>query len=313
VLVLAFCLINAGTIASAWAQQNPVNFGGGSFKVDPGAVVGTYQQSGQGITFGPRVSLGDSVGGTIPPIRAGAANGVGLIMRLTGTNPELPFSLEIFDANFNITAKFQGQTTGGGAVASFVPLQLVTGSVQGTTIAGLQFTWDGDGSINIELLSLALSTSPSPGPTPAPKPTATPPPVSKPPRPDPTATPTPTPTASPPAKPGMGVAPQPARDHTRPVVRLVSPNKVRGSHYTLTANLSDNIRPVRVQYRLRAPGAKAFGKWISVNLRNTAKAQNWSSPRLTLNTRGVWMIQVQAFDAAKNASLAPTIRVNRTR
>jgi hypothetical protein len=316
VLVFAFCLINAGAIASAWAQQNPVNLGTGSFKVDPGAVIGTYQQSGQGITFGPRVSLGDGVGGTIPPIRVGAASGVGLIMRLIGTNPELPFTLETFDANFNVTAKFQGQTTGLGLVASFVPLKLVEGSVQGVAIAGLQFTWDGDGPINIELLSLSVSTSPSPGPTPAPKPTATPPPSSTPPRPAPTATPTPTPApnpiASPPAKPGTGVAPQPARDRTRPGVKIVSPNKVRGSHYTLRANLSDNVRPLRVQYRLRAPGAKDFGKWIPVNLRNKAKTQNWSSPRLTLNRRGVWQVQVQAFDAAKNASLVPTLRVNRT-
>jgi hypothetical protein len=234
-------------------------------------------------------------------------------MRLIGTNPELPFTLDTFDANFNVTAKFQGQTTGLGLVASFVPLKRVEGSVQGVAIAGLQFTWDGDGPINIELLSLSVSTSPSPGPTPAPKPTATPPPVSKPPRPAPTATPTPAPTATPPAKPGTGVGPQTGLDRTRPTVRIVSPATVRGSNYRLVAKLADNIRPVRVQYRLRAPGAKAFGRWTSVNLRNKAKTQNWSLPRIALNKRGVWVIQVQVFDAAKNASLAPTIRVNRTR
>jgi hypothetical protein len=81
----------------------------------------------------------------------------------------------------------------------------------------------------------------------------------------------------------------------------------------LAARLTDNIRPVVVQYRLKAPGARSFQKWIPVNLRNKASAQNWSLPRIALNKRGVWVIQVQVFDAAKNASLAPTIRVNRTR
>ena len=266
--LLAICA--AVSPQSLWAQRPLVSLGSGSLSVDPGAVTAAYKQSGLGISFGPRVSLGDSIGGRISPIGFSGSNAaLGLLVRLTGANPELPFTFETFDANFNVTAKFQGQTTGAGNAASFVPLRLVEGSVRGTTIAGLQFTWDGAASISVELLSLALSTSPS-------------------------------------------VPPQPVPDRTRPTVKIVLPATVRGNTYTLSARLTDNVRPVRVQYRLRPLGAKSFGKWTSVNLSNKAPAQDWSQPGIVLNKRGVWEIQVQVFDAAKNASLVPTFRVNRT-
>jgi hypothetical protein len=277
--LLAICA--AVSPQSLSAQRPIVSLGSGSLSVDPAAVTVAYKQSSQGISFGPGVSLGDSLGGRIPPVGlSGSNNALGLLVRLTGANPGLPFTFETFDTNFNITAKFQGQTTGAGSATSFVPLKLVEGSAQGTTIAGLQFTWDGTAPISVELLSLALSTSPDPQPTPSPSP---------------------------------GISPQPAPDSTRPTVRIVSPATTRGNTYTLSARLTDNVRPVRVRYRLRTPGEKSFGKWTAVNLGNKARVQNWSQPRIVLDKRGVWEIQVQVFDAAKNASLVPTFRVNRTR
>ena len=303
---MAVFLVATSLVASA--QQTLVSFGSGSFSVDPGAVTAAYKQSGQGISFGPGISLGDSIGGRISPIRLpGGSSSLGLIMRLNGANPDLPFSLEAFDANFNVTAKFQGQTSDLVGATSFVPLKLVEGSVQASSIAGLQFTWDGGGAVNVELLSIATTTSPASPPSSAPEPSPSPTPALQSPSP-----PAPAPSPSPAPKPSPGLSPKPISDRARPTLKIISPATVRGSHYTMTVNLSDNVRPVRVQYRLRAPSAKDFGKWIPVNLRNKAKTQNWSSPHLTLNRLGVWQVQVQAFDAAKNASLVPTLRVNRT-
>jgi hypothetical protein len=101
-------------------------------------------------------------------------------------------------------------------------------------------------------------------------------------------------------------------DKQAPSVKITSARSLRSRVYTLAARLTDDVRPVRVQYRLRAPGGKAFGKWSSVTLRNKAKTQNWSQ-RVTLNRLGAWHIQVRAVDADNNASDVQMLRVNRIR
>ena len=159
--------------------------------------------------------------------------------------------------------------------------------------------------------SPAAPGTPAPSPSPTPEPIADAPPAPRPPS-LPTGSPSPTPLSGS-TLPAPASTLSPGLDRTRPTVRITSPATLRGADYTLAARLADNVRPVILQYRLRAPGARAFGKWTSVKLRNNASKQNWSQPRIKLGSRGVWAIQVRVIDAAKNHSLVPTLRVNRTR
>jgi hypothetical protein len=100
-------------------------------------------------------------------------------------------------------------------------------------------------------------------------------------------------------------------DTKRPSVGITSSRTVRTAAYTLKARLSDNVAPVRVDYRVRRPNGN-FGRWISKPLSGTQSVINWSES-LNLGRRGTWQIQVRAFDSAGNASRTDSIRVNRRR
>ena len=100
-------------------------------------------------------------------------------------------------------------------------------------------------------------------------------------------------------------------DEEAPAVKITSPGSVRGRLYTLAARLEDNVRPVRVRYRLMAPGQIKFGPWSSVALSEGASTRNWSRRGVELGKRGNWRVQVQAFDAAGNASVIKALTVRR--
>jgi hypothetical protein len=149
-------IMSVGMVSSAGGQQTLASFAGGSFAVDPLGVSGPYGQDSQGIFFEPTVSLGDTVGGFIPEIAGPSGIAAwGLIMRVAGANPNLPFSIETLDANFSVTARFTGSTFGVGQEPTFVPLVLKD-YYRSSPVVGLQFTWDGGGEIRAAVLAVAL-------------------------------------------------------------------------------------------------------------------------------------------------------------
>jgi hypothetical protein len=231
---LVVAVLGAGLPPQALAQQTLVSFGSHSFIIDPAALTAVYRQDAEGISFGPSVALGDTIGGTITVIPAPGVDAKwGLIMRVNGSNPNLPFSVETFDANFNVLAKFTGSTAGVGAEPTFVPMILAERPGNTPTIVGLQLTWDGGDPIDATVMALAVAPTPTPGPTPvstpipspSPAPTATPAPnpsptpISSPspspslpfpvPNPSPSPTPTPAPTPDPAPKPAPSPTPAP--------------------------------------------------------------------------------------------------------
>jgi hypothetical protein len=103
-----------------------------------------------------------------------------------------------------------------------------------------------------------------------------------------------------------------APDSSRPTVQITSPSQALSRFYTLAARLADDVRPVAVRYRLKAPLGKGFGPWTSwAALVNTAKSQNWSKRRVELPKLGNWQVQVQARDAALNTSVPHSFAVTR--
>jgi len=149
---------------NADASFDLVNLGTNSFTIDSGVGIGSYEQTGYSLVFRDTVSLGNTQAGTFAERDWSGYESFGLRMTLTGENPELPFTVEFLDVNFESIAKYQGNTTG----LSFVPTVAMLGlSVLGnenfSQVVGMQFTWDGEGSIDTSLTEVVGFGTPATG------------------------------------------------------------------------------------------------------------------------------------------------------
>lgn len=138
------------------------------FTVEPAATTAPYSQTASGIVFSGAYALGDTLAGYVQPNADYSAYGsapwqFGVVMTLTGANPNLPFSVTFFDDEFNSINTYSGTTTAAVAgVATFVPLTLsIPGTGVLTTIGGLQYNWDGGGTINTTVSEIAAVPEPS--------------------------------------------------------------------------------------------------------------------------------------------------------
>jgi len=114
------------------------------------------------------------------------------------------------------------------------------------------------------------------------------------------------------------VDPSAYRDRIAPTLTVDAPatNGVltKGDHFMVRGTAADNITPTRLNYRLREPGASAYGKWQRGKLQGSGPVRPWDL-RLPLDAEGSWRVQVRVADAAGNLSAAVTrtIVVDRTR
>jgi len=156
----------AGIASSAHAQQiDLVSLGSATFTVDPGATTAAYTQTGSGIVFNGTYALGDTLGGTFATQNWSnpSYTEFGVVMTLTGANPFLPFSVQFYDGSFNVINTYGGTTAPLVAgTPTYTPLSL---SIAGTgilsSVAGIQFTWDGGGTINTTVEKVAAVPEPS--------------------------------------------------------------------------------------------------------------------------------------------------------
>jgi hypothetical protein len=211
-LLISAVLLQAMAAALS-AQQILTGLGSAAFAVETTASSGSYSQDANALLFGPSVGLGDTVGGRTAPFLfdPNSAASVGLIMQRTGLNPGVPFTVELFDANLALVARYVGQTFAVADSPVLVPLSLSGPVTPGQrTVGGLQFTWDNAANIGMAVISLVSSSSPGPSPTPTPIPSPTPDasPVPSP-SPSPGASPTPVPSPTPDASPVPSPSPSP--------------------------------------------------------------------------------------------------------
>jgi hypothetical protein len=156
----------AASAATSFAQQiDLVSLGSPIFTVDAGATTASYSQTGSGLIFNGAYALGDTLGGsfasqdwsayTAPPYQ------FGVVMSLTGINPDLPFSVQFYDSAFNVINTYSGTTT----LDTNSPFQSLTLAIPGTgvlsDVAGIQFTWDGGGTVNTTAEKVAVIPEPS--------------------------------------------------------------------------------------------------------------------------------------------------------
>jgi hypothetical protein len=141
------------------------SFGSSSFTIDAGATTAPNSQNSTGITFSPTMTLGDTLGGvynSAPFDWSSFGNGdFAIKMSIVGANPNLPFSLTLFDTNFNLL-NLEG-TTVGVTTDTYIPLTFVSivGGSPLADVAGAQFTWDGGGAINATISEVAAVPEPS--------------------------------------------------------------------------------------------------------------------------------------------------------
>jgi hypothetical protein len=156
--ILTAAALTVAVSSSSIAQIDLVSLGSGTFTVDPGATTASYTQSASGVLFNGAYALGDTLGGTFATQDWSAYTDFEVKMTLTGTNPNLPFSVQFYDASFNVINTYGGTTVPLVAgTPTYAPLSIVIpGTGVLTSVAGAQFTWDGAGTINTTVESIAV-------------------------------------------------------------------------------------------------------------------------------------------------------------
>jgi hypothetical protein len=155
------------TAAPSLAQQiDLVSLGSPTFTIDPAATTAAYSQTASGVVFNGAYALGDTLGGSFTTQNWSAYTSptydFGIVMTLTGTNPDLPFSVQFYDDTFQVINTYAGTTTGA-TTSTFMPLTLaIPGTGILTSVAGVQFTWDGGGTINATVEKVAATVVPEP-------------------------------------------------------------------------------------------------------------------------------------------------------
>ncbi|MFM5986104.1 MAG: hypothetical protein ACKO9I_12395, partial [Sphaerospermopsis kisseleviana] len=153
-------------LSSAKAQYiDLILFGTPTFYVEPAATTAAYSQTSSGLVFNGAYALGDTIGGTITtadwtPYLAQLPGFI--VMSLQGPNPDLPFSVQLYDSGFNIINTYAGTTSGFGPTLAEALTLVVPGTDVWHDVRGAQFTWDGSGTINnltVRSLSILPETS----------------------------------------------------------------------------------------------------------------------------------------------------------
>lgn len=160
-LILAAVLL---LCPAAHAYIDLVSLGSPGFTVAPEATTAAYTQSSDGIVFNGTYVLGNTLGGTFATQNWSnpAFTTFAVKMTLTGVNPNLPFSVQFYDEAFGIINTYNATTTGILGTPTYVDLTLgIPGTGILTSVVGVQFTWDGDGTINTTVQGVAAVPEPS--------------------------------------------------------------------------------------------------------------------------------------------------------
>jgi len=150
-----FALVLAAIIPAPSPAAFPLqNLGSDSLIVDPEATTAIYAQTDNVLRFHGSYGLGDTLGGVFSgdPQDWTPFGSFGLRMAVTGENPNLPFTVEFYDAGFNVINYYQATTVGIGLRSLVVHLDWSrSGTMNFSQVAGLQFTWDSPGTIDTSL------------------------------------------------------------------------------------------------------------------------------------------------------------------
>jgi hypothetical protein len=164
VLLTLWCLtINTNAqLITKIGQLNSENFA-----IEESVTTAPHTQDANGINFNSSFPLGATLGGlftTATPKDWSVynTNDFGLVMNISGTNPNMSFTIEFYDSDLGIANTFTGASTLNTGSDIFMPLTLSTPGL-GTMndILGVQFTWDSPDSINATWKEIGVVPEPS--------------------------------------------------------------------------------------------------------------------------------------------------------
>lgn len=160
-------LICAGT--SHAQNVDLISLGSSSFTLDPGSTIGSGTQNATGLVWAPSVALGDQLAGTFtsadwtPYTDPSSYTGFALRMNVTGTNPDLFFSLTLYDSAFSPINTYGGSTFGLTSTPSLVSLTLdAPGSGDFSAVTGALLSWGGGATINTTASEVVAVAVPEP-------------------------------------------------------------------------------------------------------------------------------------------------------
>ena len=145
--------------------SDPAAFGG----VVATTFTGLGAQTSSGFVYNGTVNFGDNVFGQLASAHVWSSQvGPGIVftlfMSVSGTNPDIPFSLEFFDSAFASIDIWEGTTVGLTATPVYNNLSIITpGSGNYSDVGSFVLTWNGGGAetLNSTVSNIAVVPEPS--------------------------------------------------------------------------------------------------------------------------------------------------------
>jgi hypothetical protein len=145
--------------------SDPAAFGG----VVATTFTGLGAQTSSGFVYNGTVNFGDNVFGQLASAQDWSSQvGPGIVftlfMSVSGTNPDIPFSLEFFDSAFASIDIWEGTTVGLTATPVYNNLSIITpGSGNYSDVGSFVLTWNGGGAetLNSTVSNIAVVPEPS--------------------------------------------------------------------------------------------------------------------------------------------------------
>jgi len=169
-LVLILGTIALGNFASNAHGQlitNIAQMGNTDFTVDEDSTTLSYTQNASAIVINTGFPLGATIGGIWNPATPKDwslydLNNFGIIISVSGENPNTPFTIDFYDSSLAIANTFTGTTFGAGATPSFSALTFTTpGTGAMNDIYGMVLTFDAPDTINMSWEGVAVVPEPT--------------------------------------------------------------------------------------------------------------------------------------------------------
>jgi hypothetical protein len=159
-ILLASLALTLSSFATPSFAQTLTLLGSNDFTIDPGSTTAAYSQSATALSFSGSQALGDTVGGVfVSTYDWSSAPAFGLTMSVTGTNPNMTFGVEFYNSLFQVISSYEGSTAGASLTPTLVDLDFLSfgpGAGDFSQVAGMQFTWNTQGSINVTIDNVAV-------------------------------------------------------------------------------------------------------------------------------------------------------------
>jgi hypothetical protein len=163
-LAMALALGAADHSYSATSGTDLVNLGSAQFTVDPSFTTATYTQSISSLTFNTKPQLGDTLTGLFASEQDWSSYAsFGLTMTPSLGNTSLFFTVQFYDSALTLIGTFEA-TTPLSLTPSVVMLgRLLDGTGDFSSVAGMQFTWNGSEQVNVALSDIVGFPAPTSG------------------------------------------------------------------------------------------------------------------------------------------------------